>query len=201
MLRLYDSRLSGNSWKIRILLNQLGLPYERVTLNLEKGEAAAAEFRVKSRFGRVPVLELDDGRTLVESGAIMLHLAQGTHLMPEDAYLRSEVTSWILFEQGDLQRALALPRVYHLRGLVESMAQQMARFYTDGYLGLEKLDRWLYGRDWLVGDGYTVADLAVYGYVSLASEGGYNMENFASIKPWLERVKQQPGWIPMLHGE
>jgi glutathione S-transferase len=201
MLRLYDSRLSGSSWKVRILLTQLGLPYERITLDLEKGEAASAEFRKLSRFARVPVLQLEDGRTIVESGAILLYLADGSPMLPGDAYLRAETISWLMFEQNDLQRALAWPRVYHLRGLAPQMGPQIERFYTDGYLGLEKLDQWLSGRSWLVGDRYSVADLAVSAYVSLAHQGGYDMAKFASIAQWLERVRSQPGWIGILHGE
>src|ERR1700761_4664163 len=107
MLRLYDSRLSGNSWKVRILLTQLGLPFERVTLDLAKGETADPAFRAKSRFARIPMLELEDGRTIVESAAIMLYLAEGSTLLPDDRFLRAEVTSWLTFEQADLLRALA----------------------------------------------------------------------------------------------
>src|SRR5260370_27432852 len=110
MLRLYDSRLSGNAWKVRILLRQLGISCERVTLDLAKGATSDPAFCAKSRFARVPVLELEDGRTLVESAAIMLYLAEGSPLLPDDRYLRAEVTSWLTFEQADLLRALPLPR-------------------------------------------------------------------------------------------
>jgi glutathione S-transferase len=199
MLRVYDSRLSGNAWKVRILLNQLGRPFERVTLDLEEGETASPAFRKLSRFARIPVLELEDGRTIVESGAILLYLAQGTPYLPDDAYLRAEVTSWLFFEQGDLQRAIALPRVYHLRGLAASMTQEIERYQRDGYAGLEKLEQWLRGREWLVGERYTIADIALFAYVSMATEGGYDMERFDSIRQWISRVKSQPGWTDLLH--
>lgn len=104
MLRLYDSRLSGNSWKVRILLSQLGLPYERVTLDIRKGETRDPAFRQISRFARVPVLLLEDGRPIVESGAILVHLADGTRYLPDDPHLRTEVMSWLFFEQADLQK-------------------------------------------------------------------------------------------------
>lgn len=198
MLRLYDSRLSGNSWKVRILLNQLQLPYERITLDLEKGDTNSAEFQKISRFARVPVLELADGRTIVESGAILQYLAAGTPFFPDDQYLRAEVTSWMFFEQADLQRALALPRVYHLRGLADRMSQQIERFHADGYNGLEKLERGLQGRRWLVDERYTIADLGVFAYVALASQGGYDMTRFPAILLWLARVKQQEGWIELI---
>lgn len=200
MLRLYDSRLSGNSWKVRILLSQLGIPYERVTLDLAKGESHEPAFRKISRFARVPVLQLDDGRTIVESGAILLYLAQGTPFLPEEAHVRAEVTSWMFFEQADLQKAIALPRVWHLHGLAEDRRQEIQRLHAEGYPALEKLDDWLDGRMWLVGETYTIADTAVFAYVSMAEQGGYDMGRFPSIREWVSRVKSQPGWVELVPG-
>ncbi|MDP9920702.1 glutathione S-transferase [Variovorax boronicumulans] len=198
MLRLYDSRLSGNSWKIRILLSQLGLAYDRVTLDLQKGEVREPAFRQISRFARVPVLVLEDGRPIVESGAILLHLAQGTPYLPDDPYLRTEVMGWLFFEQADLQKAIAIPRVLHLHGLAQERQQDIERLHLEGYPGLEKLDQWLRGRTWLVGEDYTIADLALSAYVSLADQGGYDMARFAGIRDWLVRVHGQRGWVPLI---
>ena len=198
MLRLYDSRYSGNAWKVRILLTQLGIPFERVTLDLAKGEAQTPIFLAKSRFARVPVLELEDRRTLIESVAILLYLADGSPLLPDDPYVRAEVTSWLTFEQADLLRALALPRFYYLRRIADQMTTKIADFQEFGYVGLGKLAAHLEGRTWLVGDRYTIADLGVFPYVSMAPDGGYDLARFPSIKPWLDRVKAQPGWVPML---
>ncbi|MNK80903.1 Disulfide-bond oxidoreductase YfcG [compost metagenome] len=198
MLRLYDSRLSGNSWKIRILLSQLGLAYERITLDLQKGETREPAFGQISRFSRVPVLVLDDGRPIVESGAILLHLAQGTPYLPDDPYLEAEVMSWLFFEQADLQKAIAIPRVLHLHGLAQERQQDIERLRVEGYAGLEKLDQWLRGRTWLVDTHYTVADLALSAYVSLADQGGYDMARFAGIRDWLVRVRAQRGWVPLI---
>ena len=198
MLRLYDSRLSGNAWKVRILLTQLGIPFERVTLNLAKGAAAEPAFRAKSRFARVPVLELEDGRTIVESGAIMLYLAHGTPYLPDDPYIRAEVMSWLFFEQADLLRALALPRFYHMRGIADQMSSRIADFQEGAYSALRKLDDWLATHDWLVDGRYTIADIGMFGYVSLAPEGGYDIQRFPSIDAWLVRVKAQPGWVPLV---
>jgi len=200
MLRLYDSLLSGNSWKIRILLNQLGRSFERITLDLGKGETRTAAFGEKSRFARVPVLELEDGRTIVESGAILLYLAQGTPYLPEDPYLRAEVASWLFFEQGDLQKPIAQCRVHHLYGRAESMREEIQRLHAEGYAGLEKLDKWLTGRRWLVGDRYTIADLALFPYVSMSPQGGFDLGRFAAIREWISRVEGEPGWIDLWHG-
>lgn len=201
MLRLYDSRLSGNSWKIRILLSQLGLPYERITLDLQKGENREPSFCQLSRFARVPALVLEDGRSIVESGAILLHLAEGSSYLPEDSFTRAEVMSWLFFEQADLQKAIAIPRVLHLHGLAQSRQQEISRFQADGYPALEKLDQWLFGRAWLVGESYTVADIAVSAYVSLAGQGAYDMTRFARIREWLTRVHSQPGWVSLIPQE
>jgi glutathione S-transferase len=190
MLRLYDSRLSGNAWKVRILLTQLGIPFERVTLDLARGATSDPAFRAKSRFARVPVLELEDGRTIVESAAIMLYLA--------DRYLRAEVTSWLTFEQADLLRALALPRFYHMRGIADQMKGRIADFQEGAYVALAKVEDWLATHDWLVDNRYTIADIGMFGYVSMAGEGGYDMERFPAIRAWLARVKAQPGWVPLV---
>ena len=172
MLRLYDSRLSGNAWKVRILLTQLDIPFERVTLDLAKGATNDPAFRAKSRFARVPVLELEDGRTIVESAAIMLYLAEGSSLLPDNRYLRAEVTSWLTFEQADLLRALALPRFYTMRGIADQMKSRIADFQEGAYVALAKLDQWLAIHDWLVDNRYTIADIGVFGYVAMAPEGG-----------------------------
>jgi glutathione S-transferase len=198
MLRLYDSRLSGNAWKVRILLTQLGIPFERITLDLAKGATNEPAFRAKSRFARVPVLELEDGRTIVESAAIMLYLAEGSAMLPDDRYLRAEVTSWLTFEQADLLRALALPRFYHMRGIADEMANRIADFQEGANLALAKLDNWLATHDWLVDNRYTIADIGMFGYVSMASQGGYDMARFPSIGAWIARFRDQPGWVPLV---
>ena len=198
MYRLFDSRLSGNAWKVRILLRQLGLPFERITLDLAKGATADPLFRAKSRFARIPVLELEDGRTVVESDAILLYLAEGSPFLPDDRYLRAEIGSWLFFEQADLLRPLALPRFYHLTGKAAEMERRIAEFQELGYPALAKLDQGLSGRDWLVGGRYSIADLGVFPYVEMAPLGGYDMGRFPAIAAWLARVKAEPGWVPLV---
>jgi glutathione S-transferase len=105
---------------------------------------------------------------------------------------------WLFFEQADLQKAIAIPRVLHLHGLAQERRQDIDRLHVDGYAGLEKLDQWLLGRTWLVGENYTVADLALSAYVSLAGQGGYDMARFAGIHDWLARVHGQRGWVRLI---
>jgi glutathione S-transferase len=198
MLKLYDSRLSGNAWKVRILLRQLKIPFERVTFDLATGATKTPEFRAKSKFARVPTIELEDGRTIVESAAIMFYLAEGTPFLPDDRFLRAEVLSWLTFEQADLLKAIALPRFWHMRGNAEQMASRIADYHEGAYPALEKVEAWLTNHDWLVDGRYTIADIGMFGYVSMAHEGRYEMERFPKIRAWLDRVKAQPGWVPLV---
>ena len=198
MLRLYDTRLSGNAWKVRILLRQLGIPFERVTMDLATGDHAKPEFRKKAKFARIPVLEFDDGRTLVESPAILTYLADGTPFLPDDKFLRAEVAAWLFFEQSDLLKAIAYPRVWTLRGLTREKAQQIADFREFAYPALQKVEDWLATHEWLVADRYTIADINMFAYVAMAHEGGYAMDRFPAIAAWIARVKEQPGWVPLI---
>ncbi|NEU98634.1 glutathione S-transferase family protein [Bradyrhizobium uaiense] len=201
MLRLYDSLLSGNCWKARILLSQLNLEYERITLDLVRGDTQQPGFETISRFARVPVLVLEDGHPIVESGAILMHLAEGTRFLPVDLYERTEVLSWLFFEQADLQKAIAFPRVYNLRGQASQMKDEIAYRQKDGYGALQKLENWLGNRSWLVGNSYTIADTSVFAYVSLAAEGGYRMDRYPEILRWLDNVRSTEGWVPLIEKE
>ena len=198
MLRLYDTKLSGNAWKVRILLRQLGIPFERVTMDLATGDHTKPEFRKKARFARIPVLELDDGRTIVESAAILMYLADGTPFLPDDRFLRADVASWLFFEQADLLKALAFPRFWILRGIADQKVQQIADFREGAYAALQKMEDWLATHEWLTAGRYTIADLNLFAYVSMAHEGGYEMGRFSAIAAWIASVKAQPGWVPLV---
>lgn len=198
MMKLYDSRLSGNAYRVRLVLRRLGLDFERITLDLAKGEAKTPDFSARSRFTRVPALELEDGRTLVESGAIILHLAEGTELLPADPVERSEVVSWLFFEQADLMRFLAVPRFLTLTGQTEGKEQMLDLLRTMGTQGLNRLENWINRRDWLALGRVTLADYGVYPYVSVAHQGGYDMAAYPGIAAWLKRVEAEPGWEPLL---
>ena len=201
MYRLYDSRFSGNAWKLRILMRELGIPFERVSLDLAKGEAKTPEFSDISRFQRIPVLELEDGTHLIESGAIMMFLAEGSDLLPADPVKRAEVTSWLFFEQADLVKPLARPRFFHLRDIVDQMQGKIAELQETGYAALGSLEAWIEPRTWLANDTFSIADLGVFPYVALAHEGGYDMDRFPGIQAWLRRIEQRPGWEPLVPEE
>jgi glutathione S-transferase len=198
MYRLYDSLLSGNAWKVRFLLRHLQLPFERVTLDLASGATKTPEFAARNPLQRVPVLELEDGRTIAESGAILIYLAEGTPLLPSEPVARATVIGWLFFEQADLLKALAMPRFYNLRGTQADNADRIAFYHEIGKAGLSRLESVLSQREWVAGDSFSIADIALHGYVSQAQVGGYVMTEYPYLGRWLDRVAAQPGWEPLV---
>lgn len=195
--RLYDTALSGNAWKVRLCLAELGRAYERVTLDPARGDLGTPAFRRISRRGRVPVLVEEGRAALVESGAILVHLAKGSSLLPDDPEEFAQTLSWLFWEQADLCRALALPRFFRRRGLAEEKADQIRAFLEEGRAHLAFLDGWLSERSYLTGETYTLADLACHAYVFLAPEGGQDLSPYPNVRRWLSRITARPAWQPL----
>jgi len=192
---LYDHAASGNCMKARILLRQLEIPFERVTVDLFKGETRTQEHFVRNPDGRIPVLELDSGETIAESGAILTHLADGTRYLPEDRMPRTRVAQWMLFEQNRIEAELAYARFLKLSGRDEQMPEVYANRLERGKDALVALDRGLSdGREFVAGD-YSIADIALYAYVHCASDAGADPRSHQSIARWLDRVEAQPGFV------
>ncbi|HLM10239.1 MAG TPA: glutathione S-transferase family protein [Thermoleophilaceae bacterium] len=190
---LYDHPSSGNCMKVRILLRQLELPFERVTVDLFKGETRTDDHFARNPDGRIPVLELDSGETIPESGAILLHLAEGTPYLPEPGLTRTRVHQWMLFEQGRIEAELAYARFLNLSGRAARLAEVYANRVERGRDALTALDRGLSdGRAFLSGDEYTVADIALYAYVHCAHEADADPRSHRHIAAWLDRVEGAP---------
>ncbi len=199
MIRLYDSRLSGNAWKVRLLFAHLGVAYERRTLDLAKGEARTPELLALNPLGRIPIVVLEDGRALFESNAILLHFAEGTPLLPADRYHRSQVLQWMFFEQYDHVRYLARARfLVSIAKKTEEAAEEVAALRAMGVKALQAMERHLGSRNFLVGERATVADLALFPYTSMAPEGGYDLGAYPAVNAWLARMRTQPGYTPLL---
>lgn len=198
MLRLYDYLPSGNGYKVRLLLSQLGVPFERIELDIIKGETRTAEFLAKFPNGRIPAVEFDDERLLFESNAIIMYLAEGTPFLPADRFERAQVAQWLFFEQYSHEPYIASVRylVIHpqvqdpRRGIIDMMRQR-------GYDALGVMERHLRSREWFVGARYSIADIALYAYTHVADEGGFDLSPYLSIRGWLGRVKSQPMHIPI----
>ena len=193
---LYDHPASGNCMKARILLRQLELPYERVQVDLFKGETRTPEHFGRNPDGRIPVLELDSGETIAESNAILLHLGEGTGYLPADGLARTRVHEWMFFEQNRIEAELGYARFLRLSGRDEQQAEVYESRRDRGRDALAALSRGLAdGRDFVTGGDYTVADIALYAYVHCAGDAGADPREHEHIGAWLDRVEAQPGFV------
>jgi glutathione S-transferase len=195
---LYDSPVSGNCYKVRLLLAQLGLPYERRTVDVVDRSNREEVLGGLNPALRVPTLVLDDGRALGESGAILWYFGEGTRFVPEDRYERAQVLQWMFFEQYDHEPAIAVARFWlAYSGRADEVRHQVAEWQARGNRALAAMERHLDRREWLVPSGMTVADIALYAYTHVADEGGFDLEPYPGIRRWLERVASQPGHVPI----
>jgi glutathione S-transferase len=194
---LYDSRVSGNCYKVRLLLAQLGLPYERVELDVVDRSNRGDVLGGLNPALRVPTLVLDGGRPLGESNAIMWFLADGTAFLPTDPFERAQVLQWQFFEQYDHEPNIAVARFWLTKRPGEADPERLAGWHAGGYRALEAMERHLEGRDFLVGERYSLADIALYAYTHVAGEGGFELERYPAIRVWLARVAAQPGHVPI----
>jgi glutathione S-transferase len=193
VLTLYDYLPSGNGYKVRLLLSQLGTPFRLVEKDILKGETRTPEFLAINPNGRIPVLELDDGRRLAESGAILFYLADGTPLLPDDRYTRGELLQWMFFEQYSHEPYIAVARFWtHYLGKTVD-AEKIER----GYQALDVMERHLASRRFFVAERYSIADIALYAYTHVAHEGGFDLEPYPAVRAWLDRVAAEPGHVPI----
>jgi glutathione S-transferase len=191
---LYNSAVSGNCYKVRLLAAHLGLPLELHELDVVDRSNRPESLGHLNPALRVPTLVLDDGRPLAESNAIITYLAEGTDYLPSDRYERAQAIGWMMFEQYEIEPNLAVARFYALFGIEVSQAR-LAALHEAGRRGLAALERGLADRAWLVGGRYSVADIALYAYTHVAGEGGFDLEAYPSVRAWLGRVAAQPGHI------
>jgi glutathione S-transferase len=189
---LYEHPASSNCMKPRILLRQLEIPFERVTVDLFTGETRTPEHFGRNPDGRIPVLELDDGQTIPESGAILSYLAEGTEYLPTDRLARARVVQWMLFEQNRIEAELAYARFLRQSGRADQMPEVFANRLERGSDALAALDRALSdGRAFIAGD-YSIADIALYAYVHCAGDTGADLAQHEAITTWVGRVEATP---------
>jgi glutathione S-transferase len=198
MIRLYDYLPSGNSYKVRLLLTQLGIPFERVDRDIIKGETRTPEFLAKFPNGRIPAIELEDGRLLFESNAILWYFADGTALLPEDRFTRAQTLQWLFFEQYSHEPYIAVARFLAMYPQVaDERRAGLARIMKLGNDALGVMEAHLKSHDWFIGDRYSIADIALYAYTHVAGEGGYELSAYPATRAWLGRVCAQPRYIPI----
>ena len=199
MLTLYDYLDSGNGYKIRLLLAQLKRPYRYVELDIMRGETRTPQFLAINPNGRIPVLQLDDGRHLAESDAILWYLADGTPMLPADAFACAQVLQWMFFEQYSHEPYVATPR-FIMRHLPadDPRRAELPQRQARGREALSVMEGHLATHPWFVAGRYTIADIALYAYTHVAEDGGIPLEPYPAVRAWLARVRAQPGYVGLL---
>jgi glutathione S-transferase len=192
---LYDSSVSGNCYKVRLLFAHLGLPYERRECSVVDRSNRAEILGDLNPALRVPTLILDDGRPLAESHAIVWYFAEGSPYLPDERFERAKVLQWLCFEQYDLEPTIAVVRFWVAFSDSPPAAEAIDERRRAGYRALDALERGLSDAPFLVGGRYTLADLALYAYTHVAHQGGFDLSGYPAIRGWLERVAGQPGHV------
>ena len=199
MLRLYDYFDSGNGYKARLALAQLAIAYRLIEVDIDKGETRTPEFLAMNPNGRIPLLALDNGAYLAESNAILCYLAEGSSLMPKAALDRALVLQWLFFEQYNHEPNIATARFWLRHGhLTPAREPLFAQKRLAGYAALAVMEKHLAAQDFFVAGRYSIADIALFAYTHVAEQGGFDLQRFPSIIAWLDRVRAQPGHVPMV---
>ncbi|MBP8170770.1 MAG: glutathione S-transferase family protein [Pseudomonas sp.] len=199
MYKVYGDYRSGNCYKIKLMLELLGLPYEWVAIDILKGETQSEAFLAKNPNGKIPVLELEDGSCLWESNAILNFLAEGSEFLPSEPRLRTQVLQWQFFEQYSHEPYVAVARFIQLyQGLPAERQKEYEECQVRGYKAFKVMELQLSRTPYLVGEHYSIADIALYAYTHVADEGGFDLTPYPAIRGWLERVASHPRHVGML---
>jgi glutathione S-transferase len=196
---LYDYLSSGNGYKVRLTAKYLKIPYRLVEMDITKGATRTAEFLAKNPNGRIPLLEVPGRGFLWESHAIIGFLAEGTELMPADRWARANIWRWLCFEQYNLEPNVATIRFWlkNLKKTAAQLGERLTEKFEKGYEALGVLELGLEGREFLVADRFTLADIALYAYTHVAPEGGVSLDAYPNIRAWMARVAAQPRHAPI----
>lgn len=200
MLVLHQMQESGNCYKVRLAARQLGIPLMLKDYALGAGKTRTPEFLAKNPDGRVPMLELDDGRYLPESGAILFYLAEGSPLLPGDKFARAQALQWMFFEQYEHEPYVAVARrwlKFETREALAARQHLVPEWHAKGNAALGVMETHLAKHNWFAGGQYSIADIALYGYTHAAEDGGFDLARYPAIVSWLKRVAAQPNHITL----
>ncbi len=198
MYKVYGMSSSGNCYKVRLLLEQLRTPYHWIEVDTRSGVTRTAQFLAKNPNGRVPTLELEPGQFLPESGAILFYLAEGSAFWPLQRRARAEVLQWMFFEQYSHEPYIAVAR--YIRAFLPAdhpRRGELPRLHERGYEALAVMEQHLARRSFFVAEAYSIADIALYAYTHAAAQGGFDLQRYAAVGAWLERIPQQPHFVRM----
>ena len=198
MITIYGMSDSGNCYKVKLAIEQLRIPYRWVEVNSAKGETRTPEFLARNPNGKVPTIRLEDGSHLAESNAILHYLAHGTPLLPAERLAQARALQWMFFEQYSHEPYIAVARfiLYYLPPETPRRAD-LPRLHERGYQALGVMEKHLAKEPFFAGGRYSIADIALYAYTHCAADGGFDLGPYPAIERWLERVRREPGHVPL----
>ena len=200
MLTLFDYLPSQNGWKVRQLLHHTGTPHRTEIVSIFAGEGQSERYLEVNPWGAVPAVRFDDGRVLSESNAILWHFARGTPYLPEDAFAQSKVLQWLSFEADYVQASVGSLRYWTLTGKLAARGTDLvAAKRATAERALQIIDRELAGRPIIAGGRYTIADISIFAYAHRAEEAGMPIAGLTSFTSWIERVRDQPGFLTEMY--
>ena len=198
MLKVYGDYRSGNCYKVKLMLHLLGREYQWLPIDILKGETQTAEFLAKNPNGKIPVLELEDGTFLWESNAILNFLADGSEFIPNEPRLRTQMLQWQFFEQYSHEPYVAVARFIQLyQGMPEARREEYEVCHVRGHKAFRVMEQQLQRTPYLVGEQYTLADIALYAYTHVAHEGSFDLSGYPAINAWLARIASHPRHVTM----
>lgn len=198
MYRIYGDSISGNCYKVKLVMNELALPFVWQEMDILAGDTRRPEFLAKNPNGRVPVLEVEGRGCLAESNAILLYLAEDTPLIPAESWHRALMWQWLFFEQYSHEPFIATSRfIVRYLGRPPEREEELQAKADPGYRALDVMEGRLAAGGFLVGDHYTIADIALFAYTHVAEEGGFSLEAYPAIRDWIGRVRARPAFVPM----
>ena len=198
MTTVYGMKTSGNCYKVQLALEQLGQPYRWIEIDSAAGETRTPEYLARNPNGKVPLMELDDGRHLAESNAILCYLADGSPLLPDERWQRAQCLQWLFFEQYSHEPYVAVARFICLWLPKDHPRRaELPRLRERGEQALGVMEKHLATQPFFVAGGYSVADIALFAYTHAAADCGFDLSRYPAVEAWLERVRSQPGFVPM----
>ena len=198
-MKLYDYLPSGNSYKVRLLLAYLGKPYTHIPIDIHKGETLTPKYLALNPAGQIPLLQMDDGRVLAESNAILTYLAESTDYLPTDKYARAKCLQWMFFEQSKLEPFISPARFFNyiVPSERDARADDIAGWQDAAKPGLDRLNTHLTGRKFMLASGYSIADIALFGYVHVLDEAGLSLADYPMIARWIDDVSKTERFKPL----
>ena len=195
---IYGDSRSGNCYKLKLLCAEMRMDYDWIEVDILEGETRTEDFLAMNPNGKIPLLALPDGRHLAESNAILCYLSDGSTFFPGKAFEKAEILQWLFFEQYSHEPYIATSRfIIQYLGTPPDRAIELEQKKAGGYKALDVMEQRLSKRDFLAGNEFTIADIALFAYTHVADEGGFSLDDYPAIRAWLDRITARPNFVPM----